>query len=129
MLRNRIAGSALSTMKLVVNGRGLPRKGNVMTSGIKTGMFLALLSVAVVTGTGCTSERERRMEDARLAERVMDELRDERDLDVSRVSVQAKGHLVQLSGFVDTDAEKERAERVAEDVKGVKDVENDLIVD
>ncbi|MBK8908867.1 MAG: BON domain-containing protein [Rhodospirillales bacterium] len=100
-----------------------------MIRRIRTGMLLASLSAVAFAGTACTSERERRMEDARLAQRVMEELQDARDLDTSRVNVQAKGHLVQLSGFVDTDDEKERAEEIAEDVKGVKDVENDLIVD
>lgn len=100
-----------------------------MTSRIKTGLLLASLSAVVITGAACTSERDRRKDDAQLAQRVMEELQDARDLDVSRVNVQAKGHLVQLSGFVDTDDEKERAEEIAEDVKGVKDVQNDLIVD
>lgn len=36
--------------------------------------------------------------------------------------------VVQLSGFVDSDKEKQRASELARSVEGVKDVKNDLVV-
>ena len=44
------------------------------------------------------------------------------------ISVETYKGVVQLSGFVNTDGEKTRAEEVARGVRGVKSVANSLIV-
>lgn len=45
-----------------------------------------------------------------------------------KVSVETKGGIVILSGFVDDEATKARAERIAASVKGVKSVKNGLVI-
>jgi hyperosmotically inducible protein len=45
-----------------------------------------------------------------------------------KVSVETKDSIVILSGFVDDEATKNRAERIAASVKGVKSVKNGLVV-
>ena len=44
------------------------------------------------------------------------------------VSVETKDKIVMLSGFVDNEATKTRAEQIAKNVKGVKEVRNGLMV-
>jgi hyperosmotically inducible protein len=44
----------------------------------------------------------------------------------SQINVETRDGVVQLAGFVNTDAERDRATQVARDVTGVKDVRNDL---
>jgi hyperosmotically inducible protein len=100
-----------------------------MVRRIRSGLLLALLLFSVTALGACTSYRSDRSQDDRLAREVMAELEEDRRIDVRRITVQAKDGLVQLSGFVDSKEDKERAEEIAEDVRGVEDVENDLIVD
>ncbi len=45
-----------------------------------------------------------------------------------KVSVETKDNIVVLSGFVDNQSTKTRAERIAASVKGVKSVKNGLVV-
>lgn len=45
-----------------------------------------------------------------------------------KVSVETKDGVVILSGFVDDEATKKRAERIAASVKGVKSVKNGLVI-
>ena len=49
-------------------------------------------------------------------------------LSIFQISVTTYKDVVQLSGFVDTAAEKAHAGEVARSVEGVKDVKNDLVV-
>ena len=44
------------------------------------------------------------------------------------VSVETKDKIVMLSGFVDNEATKTRAEQIAKNIKGVKEVRNGLMV-
>ena len=52
----------------------------------------------------------------------------DKDLTILEIGVETYKGVVQLSGFVDNDLAKTKAERLARDVKGVKDVHNNLIV-
>ncbi len=52
----------------------------------------------------------------------------DKDLTIRDIGVETHKGVVQLSGFVDNDLAKVKAERHARDVKGVKDVRNNLIV-
>ncbi|HEX6958548.1 MAG TPA: BON domain-containing protein [Ferrovibrio sp.] len=45
-----------------------------------------------------------------------------------QIEVDTYKDVVQLSGFVDSAAEKQRAEQIARSVEGVRDVHNNLIV-
>ncbi|HAR98932.1 MAG TPA: transporter [Syntrophus sp. (in: bacteria)] len=44
------------------------------------------------------------------------------------IGVETYKNVVQLSGFVDSEKAREKAEKLAESVEGVKSVKNDLIV-
>jgi len=46
----------------------------------------------------------------------------------SQVKVTTVEQIVQLAGFVKTDADKAQAEQITWTVKGVKDVKNDIVV-
>jgi osmotically-inducible protein OsmY len=52
----------------------------------------------------------------------------DKDLTIRDIGVETHKGVVQLSGFVDNDLAKIKAENIARDVKGVKEVHNNLIV-
>ena len=64
----------------------------------------------------------------RIREDVSDKLTDDSFLDASGIEVSVKNGDVTLSGYVDSRYAKHRAEDLAEDVTGVKDVQNNLRV-
>jgi hyperosmotically inducible periplasmic protein len=83
--------------------------------------------------TGCTGDRHGqstglRIEDSRTAERVREALAACADHRYDGVTVIASNGIVQLSGFVQTSAQKNRAGEVTRKVEGVKSVENNLAV-
>jgi osmotically-inducible protein OsmY len=64
--------------------------------------------------------------DERIREDVNDRLTDDWRVDASDIEVTVSSGVVTLSGRVDNRDDKRRAEEIAEDVKGVKDVTNQL---
>lgn len=66
--------------------------------------------------------------DERIREDVNDRLSDDSFLDASEIEVQVNDGDVILTGTVDTRIDKRRAEDLAEDVSGVKNVQNQLRV-
>ena len=69
-----------------------------------------------------------RIEDSRTAERVREALAAGADYKYDGVKVVAANGVVQLSGFVNTSAQRNSAGEVASKVVGVKSVENNLTV-
>jgi len=69
-----------------------------------------------------------RRSDERIREDVSDRLADDSWLDASDVEVNVSGCEVTLTGFVSSRDDKRRAERLAEDVSGVDNVQNNLRV-
>ena len=69
-----------------------------------------------------------RIEDSRTAERVREALAAGADYKYDGVKVMASNGVVQLSGFVNTSAQRDRAGEVTSKVVGVKSVENNLTV-
>ncbi len=69
-----------------------------------------------------------RRSDERIREDVSDRLADDSWLDASDVEVNVASCEVTLSGFVSSRDDKRRAERLAEDVSGVDNVQNNLRV-
>jgi len=67
--------------------------------------------------------------DERIKEDINDDLTDSWSLDASNIEVEVSGGDVILTGTVDSRYEKRLAEDIAEDVSGVKNVENRLRVD
>lgn len=71
---------------------------------------------------------DQRVEDSRTAERVREALAAGSEYRFDGIRVAAGDGVVQLSGFVNTSAQRNRAGEVASKVVGVKSVENKLTV-
>jgi osmotically-inducible protein OsmY len=71
---------------------------------------------------------DQRVEDSRTAERVREALAAAPQYTFNGVKVAASNGVVQLSGFVNTGAQRTRAGEVASKVVGVKSVENNLAI-
>ena len=67
-------------------------------------------------------------DDTMLLGKVKSALASDKTAKASEINVEVNKGIVQLNGFVDTANEKAQAETVAKGVKGVKQVENNLIV-
>lgn len=95
----------------------------------------AILSLGVlgsVTGCSVTSGQEttgQYVDDATVTTKVKSALASDGGMTLAnKVGVETGQGVVQLSGFVPSSTDKERAEDIARSVKGVKGVTNDLVV-
>ncbi len=90
------------------------------------------LGIAAVN-TGCSGDRYHRstgtyIDDKSVQAKVKSDLLADPDVKGLAVNVEVNNGRVQLSGFVDTLAQKNRAAELARSVNGVKYVKNDLVV-
>ncbi len=95
---------------------------------LSLGLFLG---GAFVTGCSSTSTRESTgeyIDSSALTAKVKSALVADEVVRARDVQVETFRGTVQLSGFVDSEAQKERATAVARSVQGVRDVKNNLIV-
>ena len=103
--------------------------------------LLAALSSAAVLGIGCDMDRDagvpgtttertagQKVDDRQLQDRVADALEENAAYKFPDVEVNAYAGKVQLSGFVVTQEQKDRAEHIAEAVAGEANVENKISV-
>ena len=98
--------------------------------------FLLLTSLAAVplsftTGCAVTQGREnagRYVDDKAINAKIKTELYRDSIVKGTEVNVNTFRGIVQLSGFVDNQAQKDRAGEIAQQTKGVQGVRNDLIV-
>jgi osmotically-inducible protein OsmY len=81
-----------------------------------------------VAETGYNQITDQRVEDSRRAELVREALAAAPQYKFDGVQVAASNGVVQLSGFVNTSAQRTRAGEVASKVVGVKSVENNLTI-
>ena len=97
----------------------------------------AALIVAAMLGTavmaGCTSTPNRAsagetIDDSVITAKVKAKLIEDPVTKAHEISVETFKGTVQLSGFVETAAERTRAVQLANDVDGVKDVKNSLVL-
>jgi hyperosmotically inducible protein len=77
---------------------------------------------------GDSQSTDLRMEDRRMAERVREALAASADYKYDRVKVVAFTGVVQLTGFVSTNAQRVKASEVALKVAGVQIVKNTLVL-
>ena len=68
------------------------------------------------------------MDDSTVTAKVNSALIDSKETKAGDIKVQTQNGVVQLSGFVDNEAQKTAAGKVAQSVKGVKEVKNNLHV-
>jgi osmotically-inducible protein OsmY len=104
---------------------------------MKTSSTLLCLILGLVVGgafvSGCSSTSTREstgeyIDSSTLTAKVKSALVSDEMVKARDVQVETFRGTVQLSGFVDSEAQKERATAVARSVQGVQDVKNNLIV-
>ena len=90
-----------------------------------------LLSAAALVSCAGTPTHEstgETVDDSAITAKVKTELVKDHDTKAREIGVNTYRGVVQLSGFVDTDAERQQAEKDASQVAGVRSVQNDLKV-
>ena len=91
--------------------------------------FLLSAMAAVVILSGCGGQTAGQyIDDSTITAKVKAMLFDDPQTSGFAIKVETYNRVVQLSGFVDSQAEAYRAEKLARGVTGVKGVKNDLIV-
>jgi len=91
--------------------------------------FFIVVLMAATLGCAATETRQSTSEyvdDTWITTKVKGEILNEPSLKVAQVNVETYQGVVQLSGFVDSDAAMAKAVEVARAVKGVKSVKNDM---
>ena len=96
-------------------------------------LWVATLAAATITTTGCSKSEHRRssgqyLDDSTITARVKSALFSDPNVSGFQVNVDTYQGVVSLSGFVDTSAQKAKAEDVARQVSGVRQVQNNLSV-
>jgi osmotically-inducible protein OsmY len=101
----------------------------------KACLILTLILVGSLAGSmaACTSSRTSEstgeyVDDSVISNKVRAQLLGDKELNITQIDVKTYKGVVQLSGFVDTPAAKNRAGTVAASVSGVEQVRNNLIV-
>ncbi len=90
-----------------------------------------LVAAPLIVSCAATPTRESTgeyIDDAAITTKVKNQLLGAKDVSALHVSVETFKGRVQLSGFVSTQDEKIKAEKLARGVPGVRSVTNDLIV-
>jgi osmotically-inducible protein OsmY len=100
---------------------------------ISTSLVLLLGTGAVLFSSGCagTATRESTgeyIDNSAITTKVKSALAADEVVKAREINVDTFRGTVQLSGFVNTSAEKERAEQIASGVQGVKEVRNNITV-
>jgi hyperosmotically inducible protein len=107
------------------------------TETLRTSVWaLALLALATflpLFSTGCagTATRESTgeyVDDSTITTKVKADLVGDDTVKAYQITVETYKGVVQLSGFVDTSDQKDRAAEIAKNVAGVKDVTNNISV-
>jgi osmotically-inducible protein OsmY len=94
---------------------------------------LAFCLILVVGFLGCAGSRTRAstgeyVDDSVLSSKVKTALHADEDVSGFQVTVETFKSVVQLSGFVDTPAQAQKAEQIARKVQGVQEVRNRITV-
>lgn len=97
-------------------------------------LILAIgLATLVLTSTGCAVVRDQQtvgsyIDDTAITTAVKAKFVEDKTVDAAAISVETLKGTVQLSGFAKSAAEKDRAETLARNVKGVVAVQNRVAV-
>lgn len=94
---------------------------------------LVLFVIVVVTMLGCAGSRTQKsagdvIDDGVIGAKVKTALLADEEVSGLQVEVETFKGIVQLSGFVDTAAQANKAEQIARGVQGVKEVQNKLSI-
>jgi hyperosmotically inducible periplasmic protein len=92
---------------------------------------LAAVPLSMMTGCAVTSGREtvgQYTDDKTITAKVKTALAKDSVVKAHQVNVTTFQGVVQLSGFVDSQAQKDRATEIVRNMEGVKELHNDLVV-
>ncbi|MCM2253482.1 MAG: BON domain-containing protein [Ramlibacter sp.] len=96
-------------------------------------LAIAVLAGATLAGTGCAVIRGQEtagayVDDVTITTAVKAKFVEDKTVDAGAIKVQTLNGTVQLSGFAKSNAEKAQAEYLARNTKGVRQVQNALVV-
>src|SRR6266436_9494693 len=94
----------------------------------------ATLTMTMLAGAGCSTTKSsgdqrtagQKLDDKKITKTVMEALNNEPVYKFANVKVNAYKGVVQLSGFVDTPEQKQRAAEVAKNIERTHEVVNDI---
>ena len=98
-----------------------------------TALAAALSAAALVTSPGCAVMRGQEtvgsyIDDATITTQVKAKMVENKSVDAGAIKVETLNGTVMLSGFAKNETERAAAERIAQDVNGVKAVKNQLVI-
>tara|TARA_R110001592_G_scaffold64194_4_gene197433 strand:+ start:7995 stop:8309 length:315 start_codon:yes stop_codon:yes gene_type:complete len=100
-------------------------KSSIKNIAMAAVLIGSLAACAAMSGRETAGEY---LDDATITSKVMAQIINDPDLKKNQISVETLQNTVQLSGFVDSHKDVARAGELARGVKGVRSVENHLIV-
>jgi len=100
---------------------------------IRTTLAATLTAVALLTTAGCAVTRGQEtvgayVDDTAITTAVKARFVEHKDVDAASITVETLNGTVMLAGFAKNMTEKETAGRIAQGVKGVKAVKNEIAV-
>src|SRR5437899_8741592 len=119
---------------LLKGGQGYkPYRKNMKTKITLFVLLTALAAVPFTFTTGCAVAQHREttgeyVDDKTISTKVKTALYEDKLVKGTQVNVNTFQGVVQLSGFVENEAQKERAGQIAQQAKGVRAVHNDIVV-
>lgn len=92
-----------------------------------------MLGMTVIAATGCSVARNQQtvgsyVDDAGITAAVKAKFAEDKTVAATAISVETLKGTVQLSGFAKSQSEKDRAEAITRNVKGVAAVRNSIVV-
>ena len=96
-------------------------------------LAIAILAGATLAGTGCSVVRGQEtaggyVDDAGITTAIKSKFVEDKTVDAAAINVHTLNGTVQLSGFAKSANEKQRAETIARNTRGVRTVHDDIIV-
>ncbi|MGE5338306.1 MAG: BON domain-containing protein [Gemmatimonadota bacterium] len=98
---------------------------NAIAAAMTAVALIALPGCAVTRGQSTVGEY---IDDATITATVKARFVDNKDVDAAAIKVETLNGTVLLSGFAKNDKERSTAENIARNVKGVKEVRNEILV-
>jgi osmotically-inducible protein OsmY len=100
---------------------------------LKPIIFVIMLSIVEIMASGCSVSRGQQtvgayVDDASITTKIKAEFLENKDVAGTSISVETLNGTVMLSGFAKNALERNTAERIAKQVKGVKAVKNEIAI-
>jgi hyperosmotically inducible periplasmic protein len=96
-------------------------------------LTISFASALMLAATGCAVTRDQQtvgayIDDASITTTVKGKFIEDKAVAASSISVETLNGTVQLAGFAKSSVERNQAEAIARNVKGVKSVRNDIVI-